>query len=132
MEYRKGYKYQLATDECFETSFRSDIDIHTPRIILLGTGQLIVREGYAWDGASGPVIDRKTNMVASCGHDALYQLMRMGMLDSKMYSIADLDFGCWLEEAGAWSLVIKMDLLGLRIARGYAALPKNRKKVFEV
>ena len=132
MRYRKGYKYQLAEDEEFRTSFRIAGAIYTPRIILYPNGKLIVRDAYAWDGTSGPVIDRKTNMRGSCGHDALYQLMRMGLLDNHLWRIADIDFATWIQGDGAWAIIAKIDLIGLKLARGKAAHPKNRKKVYEV
>lgn len=131
MKYRKGYKYQLAEDEVFQTSLRGYFGVQTKRIQLSAVGVLTVREGYAWDGTSGPVIDRKSNMRGSCGHDALYQLMRMGLLDCRLYETADKDFGRWIKKDGAWPLVVKLDLAGLRLAKGRAALPKNRKKVYE-
>ena len=132
MQYRKGYKYQLANDEEFSTSFRLAETIYTPRIILYSNGKLVVREAYAWDGTSGPVIDRKTNMRGSCAHDALYQLMRMQLIPYKLWRMADKDFAKWIKEDGAWEITIKVDLIGLRLARGKAALPKNRKKLYEV
>lgn len=131
MRYRKDYKYQLVGNETFQTSFRIPECVLAPRISLHCDGTLVVHDGYAWDGTSGPVIDRKTNQRASLGHDALYQLMRMGLLSHHLWRVADKDFATWLKEDGAWAWVIKADLLGLRIAGGRAALPKNRKKVYE-
>lgn len=130
MKYRRKYKYQLAKDEKFVTGFRPSEDIITTRIQLRTSGVMIVCEGYAWDGPSGPVVDRKTNLRPSCGHDALYQLMRTGKLDYNLWKTADSDFGVWLREDGAWSIIVATDLLGLRLAGGAAALPKNRKRVF--
>lgn len=60
MKYRKGFKYQLAENETFETPFKSEINIHLPFISLHTTGRLIGRKGYAWDGCSGPTIDTRT------------------------------------------------------------------------
>jgi len=130
MDYRKGYKYQLAKDEHFQTTFRPEYPIITSRIKLYPSGKLIVRESYAYDGPSGPVIDRKTNMRGACGHDALYQLMRMRLMPRHFWREADYNFANWLEEDGAWKITIKVDLAGLKIAGGRAAHPKNRKKVY--
>ena len=41
---------------------------------------MIVKNGYAWDGTSGLIIDTDGNLRASLVHDALYQLMRNGKL----------------------------------------------------
>ncbi len=131
MKYRGGYKYQLAQDELFRVSIRPAFDIVTARIWLTTEGILTVREGYAWDGASGPVIDRKTNQRASCAHDALYQLMRMRKLPHDQWRNADREFAKILTEDGAWKITRQIDMAGLKLAHGRAALPKNRKKVYE-
>ena len=44
-------------------------------------GYLTIRQGYAWDGPSGPTFDTKNFMRGSLVHDALYQLMRRGYLN---------------------------------------------------
>jgi hypothetical protein len=130
IKYRKGYKYQLAEDLKLQTSFTLAEDIITPRIELYTSGTLIIRDAYAYDGPSGPVIDRKTNMRGAAGHDALYQLMRMGLIAPELWRIADKDFGTWMSEDGAWGITVRIDLAGLKIAGGRAALPKNRKRVY--
>ena len=48
---------------------------------------LTVEERYAWDGPSGPTIDTKSFMRGSLIHDALYQLMREGHLDRKVWRL---------------------------------------------
>lgn len=131
MKYRGGYKYQLAEDETFQTNIKPQHSIFTARIDLYTTGLLVIREGYSWDGTSGPVIDRKTNQRGSLAHDALYQLMRMELLPHYNWPLADQEFAKCIKEDGAWDLTAKIDLIGLKLAKGRAALPKNRKKVYE-
>lgn len=131
MKYRKGYKYQLAEDEVIQTALRPEKDIFTKRIELTRKGQLTVREGYSWDGASGPCIDRKTNMQASCAHDALYQLMRMDRLRFKFWRQADKEYARIMREHGEWPWVIKINLKGLSAVKGKHARPDMRKKVYE-
>lgn len=129
-KYRKGYKYQLAEDLVFQTDCRPDTAIVTPRIELNMYGVLTVREGYASDGVSGPVKDRKTNLRGGFVHDALYQLMRMGELPHEQWREADKEFAKALKQDGAWGWVIKLDMMGLKIAGGSAAHPKKRKRVY--
>jgi len=53
---------------------------------------LRISEGYAWDGASGPAIDTKTNMTGSLVHDVIYQVIRekKGVKNSKkLRKVAD-------------------------------------------
>lgn len=91
IKYRKlrFYKYQLVEDD--ETILQMPISepIQTEYITLIPTedfrSKLIIRKGYAWDGASGPGIDTKTNMRGALIHDALYQLMRSGLLPYNVY-----------------------------------------------
>ena len=71
MKYTKGYLYQLAEDEYFQTRIRPDVHIVTDFIELNLQGLLRGKRGYAWDGPSGPTKDRKTNMRASLGHDMI-------------------------------------------------------------
>lgn len=88
MRYRelKGYKYELVWAEEFKVNiphpiYREYLDIDA--------GYLTAQSHYAWDGLSGPSVDTKTSMRGSLAHDALYQLMRDGLLDKKYREYAD-------------------------------------------
>ena len=81
--YRSGYAYQLSCDYCILTSIVPKESIDTEFISLDMVGRMVVKKGYAWDGTSGPVIDTRRNLRASLVHDALYQLMRLGLLSSE-------------------------------------------------
>jgi len=84
-----GYKYQTRNDMVFVTSIHMDHDIITDLIILRQDGWLWVGKYFAWDGCSGPTIDDSKNMCAGLAHDALYSLMRMGLLPIAMRGLAD-------------------------------------------
>ena len=57
--------------------------VKTPFLALSEVG-VWVKAGYCSDGASGPTVDDKTNMLAAMGlHDPLYQLIRLGVIDIK-------------------------------------------------
>lgn len=130
MRYRGGYDYQLAEDIVFRTTILGQL-IDTVRIRLEPTGLLTVREGYAFDGPTG-CVHRKENMSASCLHDALYQLMRMELLPHRHWRAADYDYARQLRRCGAWGITVKINLAGLKFMGGKYALPKNRKKIYEV
>ena len=90
IKYRAGYKYQLAervTVQLEGINLPSDID--TEFIVLTKDGLLTIKRNYAWDGCSGPTWDDKTNMRGGLFHDALYQLMRMGLLPQEYKAVAD-------------------------------------------
>lgn len=98
--YKEGYKYQT------QTTFQLKIDLHPPMTIgndwvrLFPDGTLYIKEGYAWDGASGPTLDTKDSMRASLVHDSLYQLIRDGWLDDSQRAFADTLFRYLLRQDG--------------------------------
>lgn len=83
--YKAGYKYQLQADYRVQIGINPPTPIDTEFIALTTDGFLTVKEGYAWDGPSGPAIDTLDFMRGSLVHDALYQLMRERHLDEATY-----------------------------------------------
>jgi hypothetical protein len=89
VKYIEGYKYQLVEDyTCF-------IGVCPPKslvskwVILSDNGFLTIRKGYAWNGASGPTWDTKNSIRASLLHDAVYQLIRLGLVEASWKEKAD-------------------------------------------
>jgi Protein of unknown function (DUF1353) len=107
IRYAAGYKYQLRAAYATvlpELADPTRIPIVTDWIELDPDGTLRIRPGYAWDGASGPTYDSKSSMRASLVHDALYQLMRMDLLDRAAHRApADWIFRRICKEDGMWS-----------------------------
>lgn len=108
------YELRLAPGERSEiTKVKIDHDY-----INICDGYMVIKSGYAWDGASGPALDTKDFMKASLVHDAFYQLMRIGLLDSKIWkSFADkLLYQICLEEGmpkwRAWYVYMAVKLFG--------------------
>ena len=91
MKYRKigKYKYQLVESEATQLNADFIDTIAQNDFVILVCGCLMVKEGYAWDGASGPAIDTLTFLRGSLVHDALYQLMREGLLPKSYRRAAD-------------------------------------------
>lgn len=89
IKYREGYKYQLAEDYTVEVGIFPSKSIVTGWCILSNNGFLTILEGYAWDGPSGPTLDTKDAMRGALVHDALYQLMRLGLLSQSNRQKAD-------------------------------------------
>ena len=130
MKYRKGYKYQLAEDLHIKTEVRPVQNARAKWVELDENGDLRIRAGFAWDGASGPVIDRRTNTLAACVHDSLYYLMRRGILSRGHWAAADREYAKLLREAGAWRITVAVDRLGLKLARGRYAGVSLKKRVY--
>lgn len=83
--YKGGYKYQLAYDCVFRVDLAPPVNVLTDWIELTRDGNLRIRRGYAWDGPSGPTLHTASFMRGSLVHDALYQLMRDGLIDCVAY-----------------------------------------------
>jgi hypothetical protein len=90
IQYGVGYKYQLRGEAKFKTDIRLGRSIFTRWIDLLEDGTLIVHDGYAWDGPSGPTFDTADGMRGSLGHDAGYQLIRECHLPKEYKDAFDL------------------------------------------
>lgn len=80
--YRDGYRYQLADHYAIQTDLRPTQPILTEWVTLDVDGVLVIRSGYAWDGASGPTLDGPSSIRPSLVHDVIYQLIGLGHLEA--------------------------------------------------
>ena len=87
----RGYKYTVAETTSVDVPLFRTASLANSHFSLRG-GRLMVRAGYAWDGASGPTWDTPATMVPSLVHDALYQAIRAGLLPRSARFDADLTF----------------------------------------
>ena len=85
IEYYAGYKYQLNKTYSVQTRIIPTFPVDEEYIKLDLSGLLSIKEGYAWDGPSGPTFDTPDFMRGSLVHDALYQLMRDGFISEFSY-----------------------------------------------
>jgi hypothetical protein len=129
--YKKGYKYWLARPYSIQIPILpKDAMVSSGGFISLNReGILSLKAGYAWDGPSGPTFDTNTFMRGSLVHDALYQLMREGLLDNSYRLTADDILGGICRSDGmnrvrAWYVVFMVKRLA-----GAASAPKNRKSI---
>ena len=130
ISYKDGFKYRLEYDYSIAIPIKPINPISTDYIRLSEKGQLIINQGYCWDGASGPVPDTKSNMRAALIHDALYQLMRCRELDRGNYkSQADSIFMLLCIDDGVPRFIAKSYYRGLKWFGRAATMPKNAKKV---
>lgn len=118
IHYRAGYKYQLRggySVRVVELADPAREPIMTDWIELWPDGTMAISPGYAWDGASGPTYDSKDSMRASLIHDALYQLMRMGLVSRHLRRVADdvfyrvcLEDGMMTVRAWGWYQMVRI------------------------
>ena len=130
IRYRSGYKYQLVEEYSVKLSVIPEEDIHTQFIDLSTSGELVIRQWYAWDGPSGPSIDSKNFMRGSLVHDALYQLMRQRLLSSKWHrNKADRLYRRLLVEDKVSRASARIQYIGLKYGGRASAHPSNARKV---
>ena len=101
-EVKKGnYKYETLIDHAIGLGITLDQVINTQYITVSTDGIISTRQGYCWDGSSGPAFDTKNCMRASHWHDALYQLIRLRYLrKDKVKPLADKLYQCICIEDG--------------------------------
>ena len=129
--YKNGYKYQLVKDYSVQVGMLPVLGASSEYIDLSSSGVLTIKRGYAWDGPSGPTVDTRNFMRGSLVHDALYQLMREGMLDISWREQADKELQRICREDGMSWLRAQWVYQGVRWGAGFAADPMNRKPVME-
>ena len=129
MRYTSGYKYQVYEDFSVHTiglwAVKRKV-VTQGGFIELCDGLLTIRKGYAWDGPSGPTWDTRSAMRGSCAHDAIYQLIRAGLLPTKpSRRRADLLFWELIRCAGLVSSVRQTRIVfqPSRLAASSVALP---------
>lgn len=78
--YRAGYRFQLAQDYLLQIGIIPEKAASLLFVRLSADGYLTIKEGYAWDGATGLPGTPPCMIRGSLVHDALYQLIREGFL----------------------------------------------------
>ena len=116
MKYSK-YKYRFKVEENFSIELPFKIPDFVHPYASLKDGILSVKRGYAWDGASGPIINTRDTLVASLVHNVLYQAMRLNLIKSSKENrmIADKNFFEILKMNGVNSIRRKVWYFAVRL-----------------
>ncbi len=121
------YKYILLKDlesrSCILT-----FDVDEEFFSLSRHGLLLTREGYCWDGASGPMPDFPSSMRGSRGHDPVYQMLRRGLLpySYRIRKLGDIDLYCTCrEDRMNWVLAQTMYRSVRAFGRAFCLPPKG-------
>ena len=116
MKYSK-YKYKFKVEENFSIELPFKIPDFVHPYASLKDVILSVKRGYAWDGASGPIINTRDTLVASLVHDVLYQAMRLNLIKSSKENrqIADKNFFEILKMNGVNSIRRKVWYFAVRL-----------------
>jgi len=133
MKYRTGYKYQLAAPYIAPcVGVQRGTDLSANGYVFLSASKISICEGYAWNGASGPVRDTRRTMRASLVHDAIYQLIREELLPATAKDAADQVFRDLCIEDGTPRWRANLYYRALRRFGQPATDPKNKRKVIEI
>ena len=130
ISYKKGYKYQIFRTIEAETGIIPPQHIETDYASLSITGVLRLNKGFASDGPSGPTFDTPSFMAGAFGHDALYEMMRLGKLPASYREQVDRFLIIVCLQNGMWKLRSKWVYKGVRIGSGPASKPVNQRKVY--
>jgi len=87
--FSEGYKYWVRRDFHIKLDIVPFEYVNLQFLTMDLDGDTVIRQGYAWNGASGPTWDTLNSMIGSLVHDALYQLIRLGMIDKSYKKYAD-------------------------------------------
>lgn len=117
------YKYELLKEERFTVKFNrkirrslksfglkeGDVLNYADGLVVMHwkwakAWEVIIKPGFAWDGASGPTFDRKENHRGSLLHDVLYGCMREGLLPQTCRGWADRAMINVCKKMGMWSI----------------------------
>ena len=127
--YKAGFKYQLHATYFIRLGWLAGHPDYHAEFLAVQGDLLTIDAGYAWDGPSGPTWDSKNSMRASLVHDALYQLMRIGVLPEDCRAAADdvlynlcVEDGMIKWRAWAW-------WKGVRLGAGGAAQFGTERKI---
>ena len=127
--YKADFKYQLAEDEWAYVNICPEIDVITDFIELKETGWLRIKKGYAWDGASGPTWDDRTNLTPSLVHDALAQLIRNKKLPFRLVDRTNKLLGEMCISRGMWRIRAWAWVKALSLTHGRFADARQARKV---
>lgn len=100
---KKNWKYHLPEPVTLQTQIYPEKTLTTEWITLTPSGKLTLAKGYCWDGASGPAVDTPSFMRGSAVHDALCQLIKLGLLAATYFAEATRELLRWCKRDGMWS-----------------------------
>ena len=111
------YKYKFKVEENFSIELPFKIPDFEHQYASLKDGILEIKKGYAWDGASGPIINTRDTLIASLVYDVLYQAMRLNLIKSSKENrqIADKNFFEILKMNGVNSIRRKVWYFAVRL-----------------
>lgn len=130
MKYWTGYKYVVAEPFMVQTAIKGHVvsDTHTE---LQQDGRLTVRLGYPWDGNSGPCIDTRSSMEASCVHDVLCDYINLGLLPADLQPLIDQEYYAICVKKKMWWRRARIRMVAIRWYMTGKGSKRYTRKVYE-
>jgi hypothetical protein len=112
---KRSWKYRIYED--VEYDLYHDFGKIAHPYFHINGNHLTVKEGYHWDGPSGPTIDTDNFMSPSLIHDVLFQCMREDLLSRDRFKHANIELKMQCRERGmsrfrAWYVYHAVDKFG--------------------
>lgn len=124
--YAGRYKYQLRENAITESGVRPCELIQHEYFAIDTNGLILVRHGYAWDGASSLAVDDPGTIYASLFHDVGYQAIRLGLINGAWRKEFDRMYERLCIDGGVNRIRAKYHYLALRAGgEHYNKLPSS-------
>lgn len=128
MKYKSGYRYVSQEAVLVDVGAELHAPLNSP-FASIAAEKLCVMSKYAWDGASfTPFLWLGTPtawLTPSLVHDALYQLIREGLLDRQYRAAADRLFREMLLAREVWPVVAWVAYWSVRVFGNFAVRKVN-------
>ena len=129
MKVRKVKGYRVTEGDSIHLPF--DIPDVEHKFFGIKRRQMVIRQGYYYDGASGPVRDTKRTMFAAAFHDVAYQAIREGLIGLEYKSSFDKLFADMCKERGQWEWLVGLYFKGLKKFGTRSCVPGDKPKEYE-
>ena len=123
--YTDGFWLQTRENYSFQLPPELKAVHYTGDFVSVDGGYCNIRRGYASDGPSGPTFKTKNFIRGAVEHDALYQLIRLGIIPPEFRDICDRHLVKTLKEDGMWWPRRTWTYLGLKYFGAKAAMSDN-------
>lgn len=129
VHYRGGYKYVSAKAHRHQLMYLRDLPDCEGEFAAIQGGVLYINLYYAWDGCSGPTWDTDSNTRAGFIHDALYQMIRLGLIPAYRRGDCDKEFREICRQDGMYAFRRAAYYGGVHAFGGSSAIVGNVKPV---
>jgi len=130
MKYYKGYRYVLAEDLIRDTPI-TGYEITDKLTSLTKDGVLTVQKWYAWDGNSGPCLDFKKSLEASCIHDVLCDYINLEWLPDHLQPVVDQEYYNIAVYKRMWEWIVRIRLIAIRWYMTGKGAKRYSRKIYQ-